>query len=457
MTFLSSTGDSLPGATDVRSTASVRQGLMVIAAFAAFHVALALVLRPVPLIAVLHALTCLGIGLIVAARRPLHEVAVVVAYIAGAEVLWRMTRTPVPWEYSKYAVSLILIVALLRIRPVRNCVTALGYFALLLPSALLTVLAFELGQARELLSFNLSGPLALMLCILFFSNIQLTVEQVRRPLLVLMGPAIGIAAVAYFRLSEIEKLEFTANSNPALSGGYGPNQVSAILGLGLLGCLLLLLERKQPLYLRVTLIAGAVVFAVQAALTFSRGGIVLALVSIIAAAMYLVREGRTRATLLIVAALLFGIARLFVVPRLDAFTSGKLTERYTDTDTTGRTLLASYDLQIFADNPLLGVGPGAAAQIRGELGHFGAAHTEFTRMLAEHGLLGAVAIIFLVVLGLRTLREARTVKSRAFVVALLAWASLFLVINAMRLVAPAFVAGLACTIAYASQSRVKAL
>ena len=408
-------------------------------------------MRPFPAIAVTHAVGCLVIGLVIAARRPIHEVAYFVGYVSIAEVLWRMTRTPIFWEFGKYSVCVVLLVAMIRVRLVRNRVTAIGYFLLLLPSALLTIMAFEIGNAREQLSFNLSGPLALCIAALFFSNVRLRTEHVRTTFFVLIGPACGIVAFAYTKLVEVAALEFTANSNPLLSGGFGPNQVSAVLGLALLGCVLMLMERKHPLHIRIALIAAAIVFAAQAALTFSRGGLVLSFISCVGAAMYLLRDARARATLLLVTVILSAVAVVFVIPRLDEFTSGKLAERYSSVDTTGRALLAGFDLQIFEDNPMLGVGPGVATPIRAKMGHFGAAHTEFTRMLAEHGILGAVAMVFLLVLVFRTIRQSRGYHARAIVVALASWAMLFLLINAMRLVAPAFALGLACSVAYESR------
>lgn len=433
--------------------------LLLIGAIVVAHAVGAIAMRAFPLLGLAHALLCLGIGLVIAVRRPLHEVPVIVAYIVCSEVLWRMVRAPsLPWEFGKYAISLILLLASFRLRWIRNRVLGIGYFVLLLPSVLLTLYVYELGDLREQLSFNLSGPLSLALSILFFSNIKLSAEQVRRTLYALMIPAIGIVAVAAITLSEIEiAVAFSKNSNKYLSGGFGPNQVSATLGLALLAAILLLLERRQALHLRIVLIVAATVFATQAALTFSRGGLLLALISVLAASIYLLRDNRTRATLLVLSTLLFVVAKLFVVPRLDEFTSGKLAERYSSVDSTGRTTLAGFDLEIFADNPVLGVGPGAALPLREDLGHAGAAHTEFTRMLAEHGLLGALAIVFLLVVTFRALREPRTSRARAFVAALALWTFLFLAINGMRLAAPSFSFGLACAIAYASRTRSDAL
>lgn len=432
--------------------------LWLIAAIIVGHVVVALLMPSVPYVGIAHAAVCIAVGLFVAARRPLHEVPLVVAYIVSAEVLWRMTRAGLPYEFGKYSISLLLIVASFRLRWRRNPALALGYFGLLLPSALLTIFAFELDEAREQLSFNLSGPFSLTLAILFFSNIKLSAEHVRRTLFALLIPAIGVVAAGASTLAKVTgTVEFSKNSNKLFSGGFGPNQVSATLGLALLACILLLLERKQALHMRILLLLGAVSFATQAALTFSRGGLILALISIIAASVYLLRDNRTRATLMIVSTLLFVVAKLFVVPQLDDFTSGKLAERYSSVDSTGRTTLAGFDLQIFEDNPVLGVGPGVAVQMRAELGHLGTAHTEFTRMLAEHGLLGALALVFLIILTIRTVKTAASVRSRAFVIALILWTFFFLAVNAMRLAAPSFTFGFACAIAYASRARTDAL
>ena len=51
------------------------------------------------------------------------------------------------------------------------------------------------------------------------------------------------------------------------------------------------------------------------------------------------------------------------------------------------------DLELWARNPILGVGPGMAAWGREEiLDARISAHTEFSRLLAEHGLFGAAAL-----------------------------------------------------------------
>src|SRR5205085_12507641 len=82
------------------------------------------------------------------------------------------------------------------------------------------------------LSFNLSVPLALMVSVWFFSHLKVTPQQLHRILLALICPIIGIAVIALKGIVTAKDLVFINDSNFATSGGYGPNQVSAILGLG---------------------------------------------------------------------------------------------------------------------------------------------------------------------------------------------------------------------------------
>ena len=76
----------------------------------------------------------------------------------------------------------------------------------------------------------------------------------------------------------------------------------------------------------------------------------------------------------------------------------------------------------------------------------GAAHTELTRLLAEHGLLGAGAVTLLFVMAFRALQGARAMRDKALVAALLAWSLLTMSHMAMRIVAPSLVFGLAFAI-----------
>jgi len=53
---------------------------------------------------------------------------------------------------------------------------------------------------------------------------------------------------------------------------------------------------------------------------------------------------------------------------------------------------------MFLDNPVFGIGVGKGTEIRTQKnGYLTASHNEITRMLAEHGSLGVIALLLLIV------------------------------------------------------------
>ncbi|HEY1410417.1 MAG TPA: hypothetical protein VF434_15860, partial [Promineifilum sp.] len=81
-------------------------------AFLLLHLPLAMAVEFSPWLSTAHATVVLLYGLRAALLGRSRKVIYAVTYIAAAEVLWRMSRAYTPWEYSKYAVILIVLVAL---------------------------------------------------------------------------------------------------------------------------------------------------------------------------------------------------------------------------------------------------------------------------------------------------------------------------------------------------------
>ena len=416
-------------------------------AFVLGHVVLAMLMRAAPVIATVHAIACLLAGLLFAGTtRRIRNVSMVVAYFAGCEVLWRMTKAEVFWEFGKYSIVAVLLVALLRIRARANRRLALAYFALLLPSLALTFATLNLDAARQEVSFNLSGPLTLTVAVLFFSNVRLTATQLFGAFIAIVGPVVGIGTLSLISTREQDALEFVNAANNATSGGFGPNQVAAMLGLAAMFLLLIIVtERRLRWSLRLLLFGVAAGLAAQAALTFARGGIVLALAGM-CGAMFFQLRGNTRAriTVVVVSVLCFVLGKYVIEPRLDTFTNGEFSQRFSNTQSSGRDRFISSELEIFEEHPILGAGPGIAMRIREQRGLFyGASHTEYSRMLAEHGIFGVFAIICLIALAIRAVRDARDTNARAIAMALVIWVGLFLLVYGTRVAAPALVFGLA--------------
>lgn len=432
-------GLSLPGRTEQLS-------LQFPILFLAGHALLAIAMHKLPVLATTHAWLSFGLACYIAlSAKDQTRVVFAVAYLGASEVLWRMTNAGVFWEFGKYAVATVLLLSLSRRRPPRWNWLAVAYILLLIPSTVLSCFeTLDIFQIKRLLSFNLTGPFSLAVCTFCLYRARLTGSQAQRLLLMMLGPLTGVAAICLFATAHLAgDYEFNSESNFDITGGFGPNQVSAMLGLATLLAFLWTQISRESIQRSLGVVLVLLYFAL-AALTFSRTGVWIGVATILTAGVFLVRDRRRflsgLATLLILS--VFGYCVAY--PMLDSFTGGKLSERFQEKGFAGREEIAKSDLQMFLRHPVLGVGLGMAMTVRArDFGIKAAAHTEFTRLLAEHGFLGLFALGALLLMGLQTLSTSRSPFGRAWNASLLAYAILFMMVSGMRLVAPALALGLA--------------
>lgn len=381
-----------------------------------------------------HALATLAIAFSSVSRSRKPETAVyAMGYIVAAEPLWRASHASIFWESGKYAIAALALLALGRLGPLRRAdKTPLLYFSALLPS-LLVLPQFD----RQDISFNLSGPFALAMCTMFLSTIPIPSRVLGRALVVTLAPIFGLAAIATFSTVTTEHIDFF-NSKVA-SAGLGPNQASSILGLGGLLAFLHLFIEKGRLSLRWVIAGIGIWCTVQGALTFSRGGIATAAGAIAAASFFLLQDRRSRSALILRVALVLGLAAYAIVPAVDSFTGGALLKRFSSADLTGRDRIIEADLIAFRENPILGVGPGQSESYHVLTFRYSAAHTEYSRLLAEHGSFGFFALLLLGWMSLRRITRRAPAAAKALTAAFTVWALLSMFHAAMRLAAVAFV------------------
>lgn len=449
-------GTPLAAARPASRTATVASAWRLQLLFITLHIPLFVLIPKNSAPATWHALAALGFGLAAALAwtRP-ERVAYAAAYMAGAEVFWRMRRADVPWEFGKYAIVLILVIAMLRFVRVRRAAMPIGYFLLLLPSVALTISSLSWADARNEISFNLSGPLALTLCALFFSSVRLTPKQLQWVYACILAPAAGIAAIAAQGLGAgAGEIKFSGASNFAASGGYGPNQVSAVLALGMLAAILYLIVGAANIVVTSSMVGLFLFLLTRCALTFSRGGIWMAAGGILATGFYLLRDSRYRWRALAGAVVVLAISMAVILPHLEALTRGTIRTRYTNTDPTGRELLVAADLTTWSENLVLGAGPGMGAANRFKVFYATTAHTEYTRLVAEHGLLGLAALVLLILMAIRNLRTSASRRGKALAAAMLAYFLLHLAVDATRLAAPCFAFGLSAVAIVVQRRRV---
>lgn len=412
-------------------------------AFIGAHVVLGLVGSQVPLAASLHGVLTAIVAVAVAFTSPrIDRIVAVAGYCAMCDVFWRMTKSIMPWEGAKYLSMLVLLIAFFRFvkRPMRIQAPVL-YLVLLVPGCAISLVVLGPVVARDQISLNIAGPVLLGVGVIVLRQLVGTEREISLVFWAMLGPVAATAAAATRSTVASDALNFTTGSNFQTSGGFGPNQVSTVLGLGALVCILLCLTRVSTKLLLVQIGLGAW-FAGQAALTFSRGGLYslgLGVVTIVVVSVA-TKGARTK----VVAGIIIGaLVVVALYPALNDFTGNALEARFEKGGSSGRDKIANADLDLFVQSPLFGVGVGVAKTERANTPTAfdieAKAHTEWTRLLGEHGILGLVAAIALLVMAAQGVRRSTVRWNRTFAASCAVWSLVTMAHSATSVAAISFV------------------
>lgn len=394
---------------------------------------------------IVHPIAVLLVGLYLAMQKQanLEKVAYLAGYIVGCEVLWRMSEIPIFWETGKYATLTVMTVALMRRGFWKIPILPLIYFAVLVPSCLLTFLQQDWSYARAIISFNISGPTLLAVACWFFSYWKADENQLKKLFLCAIIPLATVAVTTLFYTVTSDDLVFGSESNHGTSGGFGPNQVSAMLGLGAFLTITWLLIFKNELRTKLYLMALGLFFIAQSMMTFSRGGMYNALGAVAVVLFFQMRNLKKGLLGVIFLTVVGGVFIFLIFPYMNNFTGGMLLSRFEQVDTTNRGDIIESDIQTFLENPITGVGVGFSQEYRVRYLHMEvASHTEFSRLLSEHGIFGLSAIASLIFMGAVNLKKQRTQVGKALFAGCLIWCLLFMLNAGMRLAAPSLIWGL---------------
>ena len=373
------------------------------------------------------------------------------AYLAGSDVLFRMSGGMFFYEMHKYAIALFLITALI-VEKKKSEVNPIFIFYILL---LLIGIAFTdvpyPEPIRKAITFNLSGPISLGIAAIYFYKRQFTVSKLLDVIFYLALPTIAMLSLLYFKTPDIRDIAFGGSANFATSGGFGPNQVSTILGVGAFIIVAHLLFKK-----RFTAILFFDIFLVtylfyRSLLTFSRGGLLTAIAAILFFATLFIYSKKDRMTSLFKYIGIVAFFGLAVWVYTSNVTGGMLENRYTNRNakgvkkkdiTTGRAALFNSELEGLFNNPIFGMGVGSGKFRRKENGgKLAASHNEMSRLLGEHGLIGILIISILICIPIINAWPQPSYAQAFLGAFFIFW---FLTINhsAMRVSFPGFIYGL---------------
>jgi len=414
------------------------------------HIAIGFAIYSFPFFSKVYAFTMLigGVFYVINSQNQNNEVLYVAAYIVGSEAVLRMTGGNPLYEFSKYSIVLLMFIGIYYKGISKNAIAYWVFLLLLFPGVFIAAYTLNYdNDIRNRISFNTSGPICLGVCSLYCYARRVTFKQINEILLLCGLPIITTAVYLTLYTPSVREVITGTGSNYATSGGFGPNQVSTVLGLGMFifAARLIYYSNSKVLFLINFIIA--LVISYRGLVTFSRGGMMTGfmMILIVVVLTYFKINSKARVKMNYV---LITITTVLIATWLYTSneTGGLIEKRYANENAsgiekkdqfTGRVRLAEEEISNFLENPIFGIGVGRTAEIRQqETGAFIVSHNEITRMLAEHGSLGVLGLIILLTTPLFLYLDN---KQHVYLLCFIVFWILTINHAAMRLAAPAFI------------------
>lgn len=336
-----------------------------------------------------------------------NEVLLVAAYIVSSEVFLRMTEGNLVHEIAKYEVIYFMILGMFYRGFSKKGLIFMLFLLLLIPGIIKGATEMSFGiNVRKAILFNILGPVCLGVSALYCYKRMLTFSDLHRILVFLGFPIVSLITYITVKTPNVKDIVTGTASNFQTSGGFGPNQVSTVLGLGMIvffALLLLFSKTKKEM-----IIHGILLFlaSFRGIVTFSRGGVITGAVAIILLLLvvYYYSTSATKGKIMMLM-LVFGLGGVGIWGYSSYQTNGMIEYRYANQDAAGRVKkdrlggreeISQIELKLFLENPVTGIGVGKGKEYREEeMGQVVASHNEITRMLAEQGMLGVICLLIL--------------------------------------------------------------
>lgn len=395
----------------------------------------------------------LAMGHVLLTQNRNNQAAMWAGYVVGLEILFRMTSGYLIWETGKYFVILILLTGLAVEVQRKPLPYPIAYYGLLLMPSFAVISYPDFFEFRSSVSFNLSGPLTLVVATFYFYKRTMPLEELFSILRFVVLPLISILVYLVLVTPELSEIEYGTQSNFQASAGFGPNQVSTVMGLGIFITGLLLYHNRRVTGWLWTDLVLLLLLTIRGLATFSRGGMVggvTALALLIFLAVILLRQ-RIIWPRAIAYSLSFFLVILWVWNYVNEVSEQRLQYRYQGIDyrtgkprdiTSNRIVILEHELALFKNNPVFGIGPGMTRQVALRDKFIANTHSEYTRTLAEHGLFGLIAVLILIIYPVKYVLRDQPKAIRHVMLAVIFLVFFTLFHSAMRLAMPGFLYGL---------------
>ena len=414
------------------------------------HVIIGVLLFYIPFLSKLYGLSTILFGLlyIVKNQNKNNEVLQVAAYIVGSEALLRMTGGTISYEFSKYGVTFFSLIGMYFSGFSKNALPYWIFLILLIPGVVIAtaVLNFD-TEIRKTIAFNISGPVCLSLTSIYCYQRVISFNQINKILLFCGLPIVSMVVYLILYTPDLKDVLINTGSNYQTSGGFGPNQVATILGLGMFIFFSRFLLESKTKFLFALNVIVFIFIAYRGLITFSRGGVLTGFIMIVILIFFLYNNsknsGKGKISFLIIFSILLTLATWSYT---SSTTGGLIDKRYANQDAkgrekesalTGREGIIENEINNFIENPIFGIGVAKGYELRKiQSGFVSVSHNEITRMLAEHGSLGVMGLLILFFTPMILYLDN---KQNIYIFCFLAFWLLTINHAAMRLAAPAFI------------------
>jgi len=285
---------------------------------------------------------------------------------------------------------------------------------------------------------------------MYFYNRTFTREQLYRILYYLLLPVFSMVAFMYFKTPDFKEINFGGVAIAETSGGFGPNQVATIIGFAaFVSAAFLILKERLSGFLILDIFI-LIYFAYRGLLTFSRGGMLAAVIALVIFGLITILFGSNRMVKLLKYIAISSFISIGIWLYTSNVTGGMIENRYAGKNargikkkdvSAGRIKIFQAQLEVFYRNPIVGIGVGGSKYfdengIKGDT-----AHDEIGRLISEHGLIGIILLIILITVPLKHILSQNDFAKALLIAFYLFW---FLTINhsAMRVAFPGWIYGL---------------
>lgn len=369
-------------------------------------------------------------------------------YIVGIGVFMRMTGGFPTYESGKYIIIIYLLTGTFVGHFKQQFSLTFSFYLLLLTLGIVLTNVPEGESIKNAVVFNLSGPILLGVSALYFFRRPIKLSELYDGLFLMLLPLFSLVIYLYLKTPDLKEMIFNTSANFETSGGFGPNQVATALGVGIFIILVFILVKQKITGFIILDIFFLIYFIFRGLLTFSRGGVITALLAIITFSFFyiLYNKGSIKIFLRYITLGLFAVFAVWMYT--SNITKGMLDNRYAGKNaigidkediTSGRVEILEEQATSFINNPVgIGVGNGKYKRELSDMNVTAASHNEMGRLLEEHGFIGLVILIILLVVPLENFRFANNYQ-RAFLGAFYLFWLLTINHSAMRIAFPGFI------------------